>query len=358
MNKAAYRRLAERLDALPNGFPATESGAELRLLAALYTPEEADLAAQLRLTLETPAQLADRVGGDRAKLRQMLKGMARRGLIRAGRAEGGLGFGLLPFVVGIWENQLPRLDEHLARLFETYYQEAFAEVLIVDPPVHRVIPVGEAVNLYMEISPFESIVAIIDRAQSWGVTDCICRKELELLGKPCGHPLDVCMAMSESPGAFGASGTFRALTRDEALATLKRAADAGLVHTVSNNQKGIWYICNCCRCGCGILRSMAELGVANVVARSAFVNRVDEDLCVGCGICVERCQFEALELDDVVQVDERRCVGCGVCVPACPDGALSLVPRPEDQVMPPPETMDDWLALRAERRGLDLTKVL
>ena len=358
MNKAAYRRLAERLDALPNGFPATESGAELRLLAALYTPEEADLAAQLRLTLETPAQLADRVGGDRAKLRQMLKGMARRGLIRAGRAEGGLGFGLLPFVVGIWENQLPRLDEHLARLFETYYQEAFAEVLIVDPPVHRVIPVGEAVNLYMEISPFESIVAIIDRAQSWGVTDCICRKELELLGKPCGHPLDVCMAMSESPGAFGASGTFRALTRDEALATLKRAADAGLVHTVSNNQKGIWYICNCCRCGCGILRGMAELGVANVVARSAFVNRVDEDLCVGCGICVERCQFEALELDDVVQVDERRCVGCGVCVPACPDGALSLVPRPEDQVMPPPETMDDWLALRAERRGLDLTKVL
>ena len=36
-----YRRLAERLDALPAGFPATADGAELRVLAVLFTPEEA-----------------------------------------------------------------------------------------------------------------------------------------------------------------------------------------------------------------------------------------------------------------------------------------------------------------------------
>ena len=36
-----YQRLAERLDALPNGFPPTADGVELRLLAKLFTPEEA-----------------------------------------------------------------------------------------------------------------------------------------------------------------------------------------------------------------------------------------------------------------------------------------------------------------------------
>ena len=43
----AYRQLAARLDALPSGFPATPDGLELAVLARLFTPEEAALAAQL-----------------------------------------------------------------------------------------------------------------------------------------------------------------------------------------------------------------------------------------------------------------------------------------------------------------------
>jgi electron transport complex protein RnfB len=44
MSQDVYRRLAERLDAIPNGFPATESGVELKLLAKIFAPEEAALA--------------------------------------------------------------------------------------------------------------------------------------------------------------------------------------------------------------------------------------------------------------------------------------------------------------------------
>ena len=47
MSEDVYRELAQRLDAIPNGFPATESGAELRLLAKIFTPEEAELAGAL-----------------------------------------------------------------------------------------------------------------------------------------------------------------------------------------------------------------------------------------------------------------------------------------------------------------------
>lgn len=345
----AYRRLARQLDTFPEGFPATESGVELRLLAHLFTPEEAALAAELGLAPEPVAQLAARLGRDARALRQQLKGMVRRGLITGGRAEGGFGYALLPFVVGIYEMQGATIDAELARLFEAYYYEAFGRVAGAQPPVHRVIPIGESVRAEIEIQPFESAAAIVAGARAWGVTDCVCRKQKALIGEPCEHPLDVCMILSETPGAFGDPASapepdarVRPLTHEQALATLRRAADAGLVHSVSNTREGLWYICNCCTCACGILRGMVDLGLQNVVAPSAFVNRVDADLCIACGACVARCPFGALTLEDTLHVDALRCVGCGVCIPACPVVALRLERRPEGDTPVLPETLDDW----------------
>lgn len=358
MTTNPYKLLAERLDALPNGFPPTDDGAELRLLAKLFTPEEAALAAQLRVTLETPAQIAARLGGEANALGKQLKAMARRGLIAAERAEGGLSFRLMPFIVGIYEMQFSRLDVEMARLFEDYYRRAYGRALTLQPPAHRVIPVNQTVQNEVEAQPYENVAEIVAGAQAWGVLDCICRKQKSLIGEPCEHPLDVCMTLSQIPDAFASSPTIRALTREEALATLRRAAEAGLVHSVSNNQAGLWYICNCCACSCGILRAMKELGVANVVARSAFVNRVDDAACIGCELCIERCQFDALAMDGkIARVNETRCVGCGVCVLACDQDALRLTRRPADQVLPPPLTEHAWRAERAAARGLKLDAV-
>ena len=82
MSQDIYRKLAQRLDAIPNGFPATESGAELRLLAKVFTPEEAALASQMRLGREPAADIAARAGIDSKTAYRMLKTMARRGLVR------------------------------------------------------------------------------------------------------------------------------------------------------------------------------------------------------------------------------------------------------------------------------------
>ncbi len=117
----------------------------------------------------------------------------------------------------------------------------------------EVIPVMESVRIDMEIHPYESAASIIDSAAAWGVLDCICRKQKALIGDPCEHPVDVCMALSARPGAFDNTPVVKAQTRVEALDTLQRAAQAGLVHSVSNSQSGVTYICNCCTCSCGIL---------------------------------------------------------------------------------------------------------
>jgi ferredoxin len=358
MNEDSYLQLARRLDELPNGFPPTQEGIELRLLAKLFTPEEARLASRLRLTLETPEQLAERLGGDSEALRAILKPMAKRGLIEVGATPNGLGYGIMPFVVGIYEMQVGRMDGELATLFETYYQQAFGAILSTQPQLHRVIPVRESIRMDIEIRPYENVLSILDEARSWGVVDCICRVQKALIGEGCNHPVDVCMMLSDKPAAFDNSPLIRALTHQQAIATLERAAEAGLVHSVSNNQRGIWYICNCCTCSCGILRGMAELGIANVVARSEFVNRVDETSCTGCGDCVTACQFGALELATTVLVNAQRCVGCGVCTLACPEGSLSLVRRPEAEIKPPPLDQAEWLQMRAQKRGLDIKTVL
>jgi Pyruvate/2-oxoacid:ferredoxin oxidoreductase delta subunit len=360
VNEQIYELLAERLDALPNGFPATDSGVEQRLLAKLFSPDEAWLAAQLRLGKETPERLAQRIGGEPEQLAAQLKGMARHGLIAAGRTDDGLGFGLLPFVVGIYEMQASRLDAEMARLFEDYYLEAFGRTLAIEPSVHRIIPVNESVRMDIEIQPFESASDIIANANAWGVVECICRKQKALIGEPCDHPLEVCMMLSKKPGAFDNNPAVRSLTHEGAMATLKQAADAGLVHSVSNSQDGLWYICNCCTCSCGILRGLADLGIANAVARSAYVNHVDEELCIGCELCIDYCQFDALTMADefFAQVDEMRCLGCGVCVQSCIENALALVRRPPEEIKSIPVGEVDWGMQRAKSRGLNLERIL
>ena len=74
-------------------------------------------------------------------------------------------------------------------------------------------------------------------------------------------------------------------------------------------------------------------GVKNVVttvgpAPSSFYVVVDEAKCIGCGTCVDRCQFEAMSVEGgFVERDINRCFGCGLCVLPCPTSALSMERR-------------------------------
>ena len=62
MSDDIYRKLAQVLDTLPNGFPTTESGVELQLLKKVFKPDEAELFCDLRLSFETAEQVAERTG--------------------------------------------------------------------------------------------------------------------------------------------------------------------------------------------------------------------------------------------------------------------------------------------------------
>lgn len=355
MPQDVYRRLADRLDAIPNGFPGTESGVELRLLARIFTPEEAALATHLNLNLETADEIAARLGQDPKVVYRTLKTMVRKGQIRFSRKDGKLAFGLMPFVVGIYEEQLPRLDQELAMLFEQYFLEVQGGLAQVGPPIHRVIPVREAVPAGVEIYSYEKASQLVESASAWGVRDCICRLQQKLIGKGCDRPLETCLVLAPVSGVFDQSETTRAISKTEALRILDDAAQAGLVHSPGNFQDGHYYICNCCTCCCGVLRNVAEFSVPTAIASSGFVAVVDESVCAGCGDCLRRCQFGALAVpESVCVVEAMRCVGCGLCVSVCPPQALQLKRPAGRKVSPPPATFAEWTAERAKARGLGM----
>ncbi len=361
MTEDIYRRLAQRLDDIPNGFPATESGVELRLLAKIFTPEEAALASVMRLTAEPGVDIAARVGVDPDTAYRTLKRMARKGQILAKKGEGQLVFGLIPFVVGIYEEQLPRLDAELATLFEQYYQETGGGGGLIQnvPPGHRVIPVEESIPFAPEIFPYERAAEIVESAKSWGVRECICRAQQRLVGKGCDHSTENCIIFASVEGAFDHSDVTRAITKEEALRILREVEEEGLVHSTGNYREHNFYICNCCTCCCGFMRAVAEFGIPTAIARSDFHAIVDEEECIACGDCVERCQFEALSVpDELCVVDYTRCVGCGLCAVVCPTDALHLERRPEGEVPQPPADIKEWMAQRAQERGISMSDIL
>ena len=119
-NEDLYRALARQLDAMPNGFPATETAAELRLLAWMFTPEEARLGGVMTMEPEPADAIAYRAGVEPKDAARTLKDMVRHGLVTMQRGDRALLFALMPFVVGSYEAQLPRMDAEMAALFEAY----------------------------------------------------------------------------------------------------------------------------------------------------------------------------------------------------------------------------------------------
>lgn len=77
----AYLKLAKVLDTLPNGFPSTESGIEIKLLEKIFEPREAELFCDLKLNFETADQIARRTGRPQEGLEDRLTAMWRRGQI-------------------------------------------------------------------------------------------------------------------------------------------------------------------------------------------------------------------------------------------------------------------------------------
>ena len=81
MKDDIYELLAEALDHLPNGFPRTMSGIEIKILKRIFSPEEAYVASKLGRKHERFDSIAKRAQLQAEHVKTQLITMEKRGLV-------------------------------------------------------------------------------------------------------------------------------------------------------------------------------------------------------------------------------------------------------------------------------------
>ncbi len=354
MSKDTFKQLRERLNFYSIGFPDTATGIELKILRELFTEAEAALFLSLSHGLEKPESISQRIGRPLPDVADQLEDMAGRGLLFRVKKGESVRYAAIPFVHGLFEFQVSRLNRNLSELLEEYFQEGFLDSFNKSRGTFlRTIPVHKSLDASRNVTAFDDAIEILKKMNQIVVTECICRKQKGLIDQSCDKPVETCFM-------FGAMGQYyldnrmgRKIDINEAVQILSDAQAAGLVTqpATAQNPGGM---CNCCGDCCGVLRALNQHPRPSEIVFSNYIAALEPESCIGCQTCLERCQMNALTMNDQdrAEINPDRCIGCGLCVTTCPSGALSLTLKSGDQFRVPPVTGTEQMTAMAKARGL------
>jgi electron transport complex protein RnfB len=355
-----YVRLQKHLNKQAVGFPATKSGAEIRVLKHIFTPEEAKIAAYLSYKLEpleTLFERAEHLVGSPEKLARLLDSIQQKGGIETHIKDGKKYYCNSPLVVGMYEMQLNRLTPDFIKDFNEYTKDKKfgIEFLSTDRPQMRTIPIAKSILPQHQVGTYDEITTLLRNAEEpFAVFECICRKKKGLEDDPCKvtDRKETCLALGGMAQTALLSSNGRQIARKEAISIIEQNQKDGLVLQPSNTGK-IDFICSCCGCCCGMLQLHTKLPKPLDYWASNFQAAVDAEACDGCGVCEKRCQVGAVsvpEKDKPAVVDTNRCIGCGLCVPTCAKTAMSLQKK-QTEVTPPQTREDLYDIIMANKKG-------
>jgi len=343
-----FARLARHLDTLPVGYPATQSGVEIRILERWFSAREAEIALAMSGVPTAAVDLAQRLGTAPELLEPELDVMVDKGLIfRLALPDRRL-YNLVPLAEGMWEFRINNSTPEDVMLLREYLDTFMRKGWYGTPTTqHRIVPISASLEPGMEVMPYDRAEEIIRTQSKIALVTCICRKESRDLGKGCGHLKEACMAFGSGAYFYLQTGRGREISREEALTVLKAAMAEGLVIQPGNGQKA-WNLCLCCPCCCALLGALRKMDKPALVAHTSFHAEPVPAACTACGVCVEKCPMGAIAVGDTVQVNRERCIGCGVCVGACAFGAIRLKQK-DDPYVPPRDMVAMQLKIAAER---------
>ncbi len=325
-----------------------------------------------RKSSQTMEQLKESSGRSEEELLEKVVALAKKGVMfNQPNRSGVMVYKLMPFVdVGLFEytfmGPLER-NEHNMKLAELYSKmfdklyglvqnnyDKIIPMLINQPTVDRTVPLlknketGEDVEIIINeeldvgeevIIPSQDIEEIINKFDAIAVGHCFCRHFKDLTGDPCkmDGPRESCFTFGKSAHHVAENGFGRLVTKKEALKIMREAEEAGLIHKAYHPHfdihKDETSVCNCCNCCCG------QAGI-HTPTRSwvRYISTINQDKCIGCGTCIEKCQFDALELNDDNKAERinENCMGCGLCAYFCPENAIAMIEQPRTvNILPP-----------------------
>lgn len=323
-----YQQLADMIDE-EDVVGIQKTPAVLKVLSLQFTPEEARLALQVHLAGAKLDEIAERSGIKKEKLKKLLNTMADKGtmFIEPGKEDptykvvGASAPGLTE--TGLWGNiKYPftvELGKALHQVLKEWSEEKLCKLGFPFAPVW-----AGTLALPDDVQPSENLAEVIRDAGHWSVSPCPCRLSHWLVdpGNHCEHILETCIHTGDLSRWAVEHGMARELSYDEVVELLRECNRDGLVHTLEINS----VICNCCDDCCAIFHGH-KLGAPTFIP-SPFMAQVDEETCNACKTCAERCPVGAIEVDDFSSVNQDICIGCGVCVPTCKTKSMRLVRRP------------------------------
>jgi electron transport complex protein RnfB len=340
-----YRDLQKFLEAKSaGGFTATKSGADIRLLKMLFTPQEAKIATFFTLKPEPIKTIHERVKKSGMsisieELRRIVDNMEKKACIR-------------PYFEGYDEThytctdttsggfislQVDRLTPDNIPVLRDYFMESMEEYeapkehnALRTVPINRSIPNSDKFT----VGNYDDIKKMVEDAPGpFAVANCICRQIKRVMGGKCSvtdHEESCLLIGPDQARRYVNMGNGRFITREEVFDKLAAAQKDGLVLQPENNQAPE-AICCCCGDCCAYLTKYKNHPRPAELALSNYYAEVDPELCSGCNTCIDKCQMEARVLEEsVAKVNLDRCIGCGICVDVCPENANHLLKKEKE----------------------------
>jgi ferredoxin len=173
--------------------------------------------------------------------------------------------------------------------------------------------------------------------------------------------MGICMTFGGTADSLIRHGHARRVDRAEGMDLLAEAHAANLVQFGENVQREVNFICNCCGCCCEAMIAARRFGMLDPVHTTSFLPHIADELCNGCGKCVDLCPVEAMTLVSAndprrpkkrrAELDADLCLGCGVCTRVCPTNGLWLEARAA-RVVTPVDTLHRIVLMAIERGRL------
>ena len=319
--KALCEQLAERVGA-----------GDSKIIAAIFAALTNEKEAKLLLAVSPPAtteEIAEKTGLNVGEVEKMIDPLFKKGLLFKSRKADGIRYYRARHVLQLHDSTAVATDpsREMMDLWKRFMAEEwtdFSRKLEEKLPnsVMRVIPVNVSVDLNTQILAFEDVKQLIDSARILAVTRCSCRA----IDGACGKSLEVCIQIDRAADYAIERGTGRSLSKEEAINLLKMCEEEGLIH-VAENKKALGHvICNCCN-DCCINWPSVRNDRGKFAAPSRFRAWIDPEECIGCELCLERCFFDAMRMqeeENLAAVDADDCMGCGLCQVVCPTDAILM----------------------------------
>ncbi len=215
----------------------------INLVKARYTPEDAALLTNIPFEESTIEELAKIKQMDSEDLKPRLDALAKKGVVWKIFKHGKYRYQLCDLFIVFYRSVYwggGRNSEHyvMAPMLNKTFGEYFEMFAHSRTKGLRTLPVESVIEDTRGVMPFEDVLTVLDDQDYFCVGSCSCKAKhnLDPDHENCRHyPFEEnCVHFGDFARYMVENGHGRELTREECRDVLKKCADVGLVHGVSN----------------------------------------------------------------------------------------------------------------------------